>query len=203
MSKRLKILISVLAAVVLLTIGGAAAVLAESQPASSENTTATKSMDSTPPSPPALLQPEMGAKAKAEAHFDWTEVTDPSGVTYTLQIANGEEVFNSEAAESYELEKTGLTLSEYTLAKSEKLQPVSKKRPLYWRVKAVDGASNESEWSNVGSFYVGFYLSQQSLIYGIGNIRDADQIKIIIGIFVVILALLAFWLGRRICSSRM
>lgn len=61
----------------------------------------------------------------------------------------------------------------------------------------VSGEGNESEWSNAGSFYVGFTLSQQALIYGIGNIRDADQIKIIIGIFVVILALLAFWISRR------
>lgn len=144
-------------------------------------------MESTPPSSPAPLKPEMGAKAKAEAYFDWTEVTDPSGVTYTLQIANGEEVFNSEAAESFELEKTGLTLSEYTLTKNEKLQPVYKPNPLYWRVKAVDGASNESEWSEAQSFYTGFQWPE----------FVGWPLYLVIGVGGVLLFIFGFWMGRR------
>ncbi|MBI4188263.1 MAG: IPT/TIG domain-containing protein [Chloroflexi bacterium] len=137
-------------------------------------------MESTPPSPPTLSKPETDTKTKAEASFDWTEVTDPSGVTYILQVARDKEF----GKESIVLEKAGLTLSEYTLTKAEKLESVSKNTPYYWRVKAVDGASNESAWSSARSFYVGIVLSQ-SLIY------------VIIGIFAVILAGGAFWLGRK------
>jgi len=136
-------------------------------------------MEATPPPVPGLLKPESGTKAKALAVFDWAAVTDPSNVTYTLQIATDAEFTK------IVLEKKLLTQSEYTLTKDEKLESVSKKTPYYWRVKAIDGASNESNWSSAGSFYVGFIFSQQTLIY------------IIIGIGAVILVLLAFWVGTR------
>ena len=136
-------------------------------------------MEATPPAVPALSKPEAGTKAKAQATFDWSAVTDLSGVTYTLQIAT-----DTEFTELV-LEKELLTESAYTLTKAEKLESVSQETPYYWRVKAIDGASNESAWSDAGSFYVGFFLSQQTIIY------------IIIGIGAVILILLAFWLGQR------
>jgi hypothetical protein len=136
-------------------------------------------MEATPPAVPTLSKPEAGTKAKSQATFDWSTVTDLSGVTYTLQIAT-----DTEFTEVV-LEKELLTESEYTLTKDEKLESVSQETPYYWRVKAIDGASNESAWSDAGSFYVGFFLSQQTIIY------------IIIGIGAVILILLAFWLGQR------
>jgi hypothetical protein len=136
-------------------------------------------MEGTAPAVPTLSKPEAGTKAKSLATFDWSTVTDPSGVTYTLQIAT------DTAFTELVLEKKLLTESEYTLTKAEKLESVSQETPYYWRVKAIDGASNESAWSDAGSFYVGFFLSQQTIIY------------IIIGIGAVILILLAFWLGQR------
>jgi hypothetical protein len=136
-------------------------------------------MESTAPAVPTLLTPASGTKAKSQTAFDWAAVTDPSGVTYTLQIAT------DTAFTQLVLEKKLLTESAYTLTKSEKLKSVNKDTPYYWRVKAIDGASNGSAWSDAGSFYVGFFLSQQALIY------------IIIGIGAVVLILLAFWLGQR------
>jgi hypothetical protein len=136
-------------------------------------------MEATPPPVPGLLKPESGTKAKAQAVFDWAAVTDPSDVTYTLQVATDAEFTK------IVLEKKVLTQSEYTLTKDEKLESVSKKTPYYWRVKAIDGASNESAWSSAGSFYVGFTFTQATLLY------------IIIGIAAVIFILLAFWLGKR------
>jgi phosphodiesterase/alkaline phosphatase D-like protein len=118
------------------------------------------------------------------ATFQWSAVTDSSGVTYTLQIAT-DATFTKLV-----LEKKGLTSAEYTLTKDEKLSSVSKDTPYYWRVKAIDGASNESAWASAGSFYVGFFFTQTTLIY------------ILIGIGAVILILLAFWLGTR-RSSRL
>ena len=56
------------------------------------------------------------------------------------------------------LEKEGFTSSESTLTEEEKLPSRSKEEPYYWRVKAVDGASNESSWTGAGQFYIGFSL---------------------------------------------
>ncbi|MBA7660659.1 hypothetical protein ES703_68663 [subsurface metagenome] len=53
------------------------------------------------------------------------------------------------------LEKEGLTSSGYTISEEEKLASTKKEAPYYWRVKAIDGASNESEWTGTGTFHVG------------------------------------------------
>ncbi len=139
-------------------------------------------MESTPPAIPPPLKPEMNIKAPAEAYFDWEDVTDPSGVTYTLQIATS----NSFSPDSIVLEKAGLTQSEYTLTREERLNSVSKDAPYYWHIKAIDGASNESDWTGTGAFYVG-------LSFGISQ----PVIYVIIGICAVLLAVFAFWMGRK------
>ncbi|MFC2025422.1 IPT/TIG domain-containing protein [Chloroflexota bacterium] len=99
---------------------------------------------------PAPLLPETKTKAPPETYFDWGDVSDPSGVTYTLQIAA------DAAFTTLVLEKRGLIASEYTLTEDEQLPTVKKEAPYYWRVKAIDGAFNESEWSAPRSFWVGF-----------------------------------------------
>jgi len=135
-----------------------------------------------PPVPPPLL-PEMGVKAEPQTHFDWDDVEDPSGVTYTLQIATDEDF----PEDSIILEKKGLAESEYTLTEEEKLESVKKEEPYYWRVRAVDGASNQGDWSTPGWFYVGFQWPELKgwLLY------------VLIGIGAVVFLLLGFWLGRR------
>ena len=109
-------------------------------------------MESQAPPIPAPLLPLMNAKAASQTYFDWEDVTDPSGVTYDLQIAIDEEFTTSAMV----LEKTGLTDSEYTLTKEEALESRSEEEPYYWRVRAVDGASNASAWTGTGEFSVGF-----------------------------------------------
>lgn len=142
----------------------------------------TFTMESTPPAIPVPLKPEMNIKAKSQAYFDWEDVTDPSGVTYTLQIATRQDF----SRDFMVLEKTGIEQSEYTITKEERLKTVKKDAPYYWHVKAVDGASNESNWSGAGSFYVGFSLSlPQPVIY------------VLIGVGALALAVFSFWLGRR------
>ena len=113
--------------------------------------TSTFIMESTAPPTPSPLLPEMGVKAERPVHFDWDDVEDPSGVTYTLNIATDADFTSA----SIVLEKEGLTSSEHIIATEEKLASTKKEAPYYWRVKAIDGASNESEWSGTGSFYVG------------------------------------------------
>jgi len=140
----------------------------------------TFAMESEAPQVPVPLLPETGTKAESQAYFDWGYVDDQSGVTYTLQIAL-DAYFNNIV-----LEKAGLTDSEYTITTQEKLSSVSKEEPYYWRVSAIDGASNESAWSAAGSFYVGngFSMPQWAIYLLCG-----------LGAFVV--GCLGFWLGRR------
>ncbi len=109
-------------------------------------------MESQAPPIPAPLLPLMNDKAASQTYFDWENVTDPSGVTYDLQIAIDEEFTTSAMV----LEKTGLTESEYTLTKEEALESRSEEEPYHWRVRATDGASNASAWTGTGEFSVGF-----------------------------------------------
>jgi len=107
-------------------------------------------MESEAPLMPVPLLPKVAATAEANIYFDWEDVADPSGITYVLQIgADGDFV-------TVLLEKKGLTSSEYTLTEQERLESTEKETPYYWRVKAVDGASNESEWTTGRSFHVDF-----------------------------------------------
>ncbi|MEJ2047082.1 MAG: hypothetical protein P8X92_03165 [Dehalococcoidia bacterium] len=89
------------------------------------------------------------------------------------------------------LEKAGLTDSDYTLTEAEKLEPSSKEAPHYWRVKAVDEAANESEWSDVGSFYVGSRFTLSETVK-----------KVLIGLGIAGAGFLGFWLGRRTAYAR-
>jgi len=142
--------------------------------------TFTFTMETDPPEVPAPLLPEMGIKTKALAYFDWEDVTDPSGVTYTLQIGADPD-FNNVV-----LQKEGLTESEYTLTEEEVLASVSKDEPYYWRVKAIDGADNESRWTGAGSFYIGFVFNMPSW-----------ALYALCGVGALFLFVLGFWLGRR------
>ncbi|MFC1970472.1 IPT/TIG domain-containing protein [Chloroflexota bacterium] len=110
----------------------------------------TFTMESTSPPMPALLMPADGSESKPEVYFDWQDVTDPSlPVTYVLQVGS------NRSFASVVLMKEGLPASEYTLAtESDKLAAVKKENPYYWRVKGVDSASNESDWSTPRSFYI-------------------------------------------------
>jgi hypothetical protein len=100
-------------------------------------------VDTAAPAAPTLISPNNGAKTSDKTpEFTWSEVTDPSGVTYVLQIAS-----NSDFS-SLELEVSGITGGSYTV--TEKLSDGTH----YWRVKAVDGAGNSSPWSDTWSFKV-------------------------------------------------
>jgi hypothetical protein len=111
--------------------------------------------DSTPPPAPSPLSPENGSRTRPAVSFDWTDVPDPSGVTYNLEVAQ-----DSEFAHLVVF-KEGLETSEYKLTSMEELMPTTgtPASPYYWRVRASDGAQNASPWSNINAFYVsGFQL---------------------------------------------
>jgi hypothetical protein len=140
-------------------------------------------VESTPPDTPPPLLPEMGAKAKSPITFDWQDVTDVSlPVTYDLQIATDE---NFPAA-SILLEKTDIGRSELVLTETDELLLENEAGPYYWRVRAVDAASNASPWTGAGEFYVAGPVSfpnwAKYTLFGVGG---------------VILFLLGLWVGRR------
>ena len=150
---------------------------------------ATFIMESEAPSVPAPQLPGAGDEIEADEDgdavisLDWEDVTDPSGVTYTLQIASDAD-FNTMM-----LQKEALTNSEYTIDEAEKLEPTEKEAPYYWRVKAIDDASNESVWSTARSFYV------VGVRDGITLPDWAKYTLIVLG--VVFVGLLGFWIGRK------
>lgn len=147
--------------------------------------TTTFYMESTPPPVPEPLLPETDVKAESPVHFDWESVTDDSlPVTYTLQVATGDDF----TVASIVRERKGLTDSEYTLTEEEKLEPRAKETPYYWRVKAIDSASNESAWSTPKSFYTGG---------GFGFALPSWRIHLWWGIGVVAAIFFGYWLGKR------
>ncbi|MDD5288052.1 MAG: hypothetical protein PHY28_02930 [Dehalococcoidales bacterium] len=135
-------------------------------------------MDSTAPTAPTLVLPANSTRGDKIPTLSWSDVTDPSGVTYTLQVSK-DATFSTLI-----LQKEGLTTSSYTFAATETLKSASKKAPYYWRVKAIDGASNESAWANPFSFFMGFTMPSWGW-------------PVIFGVVAVLLGIGGFFLGMR------
>jgi hypothetical protein len=110
----------------------------------------TFTMESQAPPVPELIVPENGVMQGSRPSFGWGAVSDPSGVTYNLQVAT------DSSFSTLVLNKDGLTQFQYTLAREEGLPSTDSEAPYYWRVRAVDGASNASDWSSPRSFFVRF-----------------------------------------------
>ncbi|MBI4303928.1 MAG: hypothetical protein HY665_06280 [Chloroflexi bacterium] len=138
-------------------------------------------MESTPPPAPTAVAPETGSRQSSRPTLQWGSVTDPSGVSYTLQIAK------DAAFTAILLEKKDLTVTQYQLSGTEKLPSTSRNAPYYWRVKAVDRASNESPWV-VSNFYVG--LLPEGVKY------------VLIGLGALVLFVVLFSLGMRMWRAR-
>jgi hypothetical protein len=106
-------------------------------------------MESNHPDMPIPVSPASGGRlgfmGDVAPTFGWCEVSDDSGVRYSLQIATTDDF----AASSIIASVTGLTETGYTL--NETLPNGA----YYWRVEAVDGAENESGWTAARSFRVG------------------------------------------------
>ncbi|MDV2989674.1 MAG: hypothetical protein P3T54_05970 [Dehalogenimonas sp.] len=107
-------------------------------------------MEGVAPAAPVLVAPDGVNKPKQPIVYEWDDVTDDSGVTYTL------EVFTNAELNILILKKEGLTTSSYTATETEKLPSVSKDAPYYWRVIATDGAGNVGDPATPISFVVGF-----------------------------------------------
>jgi hypothetical protein len=137
-------------------------------------------LESQAPSTPLPLTPPVAGTSQATAYFDWSDVSDESGVSYDLQVALDSD-FNS-----LMVYKIGLEASEYTLTEAEKLVALEGEG-YYWRVKAVDNTASESQWSHPRLFYVEFSPAETPY-----------QLWFILGgIGIVVLGVLAFWLRKK------
>ena len=108
-------------------------------------------MESDSPPVPTPISPSsrsrLGFLSEVAPTFEWSEVSDDSGVRYSLQIATSANFTTSSLIVSV----TDLTETNYTLTETEAL-PLG---TYYWTVQAVDGAENESGWTAAYSFRVG------------------------------------------------
>jgi len=96
-------------------------------------------LDTKDPYLPNLLSPSNGAAINnTSPTLDWSDVSDPSSVTYNLEL-DEDANFGSLV-----LLKTKLTTSQYTISSQEAL----KDGTYYWRVKAVDGMGNQGNWAS-------------------------------------------------------
>jgi len=145
--------------------------------------TATVTMESEAPPIPVPLLPQVATMTEGKTYFDWGDVDDPSGITYTLQI--GADVDFTTIA----LEQTGLTQSEYAFKVEEKLKSTGKDAPYYWRVRAIDGAFNEGKWTMPILFYVGRFYQEAT---------PSWLPYLWIGLGALLLGMLGFWVFKRI-----
>ena len=134
-------------------------------------------------SAPAVPETAAVAAESTEAGLtlDWADVSSLSPpVVYSLQMASDLDF------KDIMLEKDGLNVSEYVLAEDGGLDDIKKGTPYYWRVKAIDGANNDSGWSAPQTFTVASSFSLPGWAKWV-----------LIGIGAVVALCLAFILGRR------
>ena len=143
----------------------------------------TFTVESVPPPIPTPVLPQMGVKVKMPVSFDWENVTaDSPPVTYTLQVATDDKFTVS----SIQLQKTALIESEYTVTEDEAVRLIGQETPYHWRVRAIDAASNEGDWTGAGEFYVSTSFSLPSWV-----------IYTLLGLGGLVLFGVGYWMGRR------
>jgi len=140
-------------------------------------------MESRPPGTPTLTSPSsrgrVGIIGKATPKFEWSAVSDDSGVHYRLQIATTANVTTAGFVDPI-VSITGLGQTSYTLNTTEALPQGT----YYWIVQAVDGAQNESPWTAPHSFRIGLLPLWAFIV-------------VIVAVVVLLGALIRALLGRR------
>jgi len=123
--------------------------------AAGNNATAIFTMESDPPDTPELISAPDGSRVgfigRVRPTFEWSAVSDDSGVRYNLQIAASANVTTTGEFADPIVSKEGLVGTNYTLEKTEALPYGT----YYWIVQAVDGAANAGNWTAARSFRAG------------------------------------------------
>jgi len=107
-------------------------------------------MEATAPATPSIKSPKngdsVGFLGDTRVDFEWVPVTDPSGVTYDLQLSSYNDF------QVLLIDHSELTVTTYKSTEAEAL-PYGE---YYWRLRAVDGAGNASDWSETYVVKTGF-----------------------------------------------
>jgi hypothetical protein len=110
-------------------------------------------LESDPPGIPQLISPSngsrVGVRGRITPTFEWSEVSDESGVSYNLQIATSADLTATGEFVQPMISVKGLTGTSYTVTEALPHDTY------YWIVQAVDGAENESSWTAARSLRVG------------------------------------------------
>jgi hypothetical protein len=108
-------------------------------------------LDATAPPTPSLVLPENCRDILDNTPtFEWTSVTDPSGVTYQIQIDNGIDLIPPDFIfPVYDV--AGITENTYTLPDENALELCVH---YWWRVRAKDNVGNIGDWSVTWNFTV-------------------------------------------------
>jgi hypothetical protein len=122
--------------------------------AAGNNATAIFTMESVPPGTPELNSPSNGSRmgfiGSVRPTFNWSIVTDVSGVYYSLQIATSANI-TAGGFVSPVVSITRIPTSNYTLNSTQALPYGT----YYWIVQAVDRAGNAGTWTAARSFHAG------------------------------------------------
>ena len=105
---------------------------------SNDKTTVNLPLNSKYPPRPAPVTPMghmYGLFGAQPVTFSWKKVSDPTGIIYTLEIADNVNFSSIKP----NMKKTGLTQTNYTIS----MEPGT----YYWRVKAINGEGTEGQWS--------------------------------------------------------
>jgi hypothetical protein len=123
--------------------------------AAKNKATATFTMESDPPDTPMLISPSSGSMVgfvgRIRPTFEWSKVSDESGVSYSLQIAASADVSATGEFVNPLVSVAGIVGTNYTLAETQALPYGT----YYWMVQAVDGAENKGGWTAARSFRAG------------------------------------------------
>jgi hypothetical protein len=148
--------------------------------------TKTFTMEAQAPGVPELISPpdetRVGIIGSVRPTFEWSEVSDTSGVRYNLQIAGSTNATSAAGFAEPVVTVQDIVGTNYTLNATEALPYGT----YYWRVRAVDGAGNDGGWSTARSFRAGvlplwaFIVAIVAVAAGIGA------------------AVYFFWIRRRI-----
>ena len=95
----------------------------------------------------------------AKVPFKWSAVSDPSGVTYDLEVSDQSNFSKTLVS------RTKLTEIKYTLPEAEALP----NGEYYWHVRAVDAAGNTGAWSQTATIKVG-WISLSTIIWIIASV---------------------------------
>ncbi len=121
-------------------------------------------MESTPPEVPKISSPKdggtVGLMGDTKVAFKWSDVSDPSGVSYEIEVSDQSNFIRKIFSRSKLID------ARYTLTEAEALP----NGEYFWHVRAVDGAGNASEWTPTTVVKVGFMTTNTLIFIGVGII---------------------------------